>query len=86
MSHDVVMSLAVGRFSVRQLSGVLHWGIFDEQLNGWCTLPTDNSKAPALVPLEWKTPEEALVWLYLCRRAWASRAVPAPEGWEDGAR
>jgi hypothetical protein len=62
---------------VRQLSGPLHWGIFDRHMGAWCTL----ADGTCLLPLEWKTAEEAQVWLYLCRVAWGRRLIPAPDGW-----
>lgn len=67
------------RYVPKRLSGALHWGIFDTHLNGWCSLLDGN----AFVGLEWKTKEDAQVWLYLCRVAWGNGLVPPPEGWNN---
>lgn len=64
----------VRRYAVRQLSGVLHWGIFDRHMGAWCSLPYGTS----LLPLEWKTAEEAEAWLYACRVVWGGDLAPAP--------
>lgn len=65
------------RYTARQLSGVLHWGIYDNHLADWCSLAVGT----CYLPLEWKTRGEAETWLYLCRVAWMRDLVPAPEGW-----
>lgn len=67
----------VQRYAVRQLSGPLHWGIFDRHMGAWCSL----ADGGCFLPLEWKTAGEADVWLYLCRVAWGRGFVPAPDGW-----
>jgi hypothetical protein len=68
------------RYIVRRLSGPLHWGIFDTALNDWCRLKID---AGWFVPLEWKSAEEAAIWLYLCRVAWGGGLIAAPDGWNE---
>lgn len=70
-------SAPIQRYVVRQLSGALHWGIFDQREGAWCTL----ADGRCFLPLEWKTAGEADVWLYLCRVAWGRGLVPAPDGW-----
>lgn len=65
------------RYAPAKLSGVLHWGIWDHLLGGYCTLDENGLRTP----LEWKTKEEADTWLYECRVKWRSGLVDAPEGW-----
>jgi hypothetical protein len=35
----------------------------------------------ALVPLEWKTEDEAEIWLFQCRSLWRMGLVDPPDGW-----
>lgn len=65
------------RYAPAPLSGVLHWGIFDRTLGAWCTLKVGS----ALVPLEWKTEDEAEIWLFQCRSLWRMGLVDPPDGW-----
>jgi hypothetical protein len=67
----------IQRYAVRQLSGALHWGILDRHMGAWCSL----ADGGCFLPLEWKTAEEAQVWLYLCRIVWGSGLVEPPQGW-----
>jgi hypothetical protein len=70
-------SRPVQRYVPAPLSGALHWGVFDTVMGGWCSL----AYGSCLLPLAWHSKEEAQVWLYLCRVAWGSGLVDAPEGW-----
>lgn len=69
------------RYVPAKLSGVLHWGIWDRLLGGYCTLDENGLRTP----LEWKTKEEADEWLYICRTRWlwcqARGCHEVPEEW-----
>jgi hypothetical protein len=66
------------RYLPAALSGELHWGIWDRELDSWCSLHDGG----VFLPLEWKTKEEVEAWLYLCRMTWRSGLVDSPEGWD----
>jgi hypothetical protein len=66
------------RYAVRPLSGRLHWGIYDVLMDAWCSLAIGPN---TFAPLEWKSADEASMWLYMCRVAWRNGLVTGPEGW-----
>ncbi|MFI8830583.1 hypothetical protein ACIGPN_06095 [Streptomyces afghaniensis] len=71
----------IQRYTVQRLPSGDRWGIYDRRMLGFCALPSTEAKAPALLPLDWPSPEGAQVWLYLCRVAWGAELIAAPEGW-----
>lgn len=65
------------RYVPAKLSGALRWGIWDRTEGAWCAL----ADGGVFIPLEWQARQDAEVWLYLCRLAWRSGLVDAPDGW-----
>jgi len=71
----------IKRYQVRPLPSGQRWGVYDLRWGGFCTLPASDAKSPALLALEWPASEGAETWLYLCRVAWGSELIEAPDGW-----
>lgn len=80
LSADEVPAQPTRRYVVRRLSGPLHWGIYDQHMGAWCSLAVGPG---CFEPLEWKSADEAVLWLYLCRVAWGAGLVKAPDGWNS---
>lgn len=57
------------------------YGIYDNHMEAFCTLPDSTAERPNLLPLEWDNPVSAQSWLERCYTAWARHRVPAPRDW-----
>lgn len=68
------------RYQIQMLPTEPTYVIYDNELDGYCTLRTEGDN---LLPLEWRSREGAEAWLWKCRALWAARTVPAPRGWRS---
>jgi hypothetical protein len=65
------------RYQIMQSTGPKPFVIYDNELDGYCTLPSGRN----LLPLEWRSRAAAEAWLTQCKVAWVAGIVPAPRRW-----